>query len=358
MYHLAESITPESLYAVARLAYAELAMAGICTVGEFHYLHHQADGTPYDDRVALADAVIRAATDVGLRITLLRVAYQRAGVGRELESGQRRFCDAKIDDALSDVELLQKRWGTHSLVQIGVAAHSVRALPRDSIKELSAYARDKQLPMHMHVAEQPREIEESLAEYGKRPVELLADDGILDERFVAVHATHLEDQEVKLLGQGASHVCLCRTTERDLGDGLARSSELLSAGVTLSTGVDSYAISDPFEEARAIELDERSRTLARGHISATELVRIATENGYRAVGQTPSEKDWVLLDPEDPALFGVEESYLDDAVIFAGSPRAVRETWVNECMLVEDGVHKNYTEIANFARPVFQALAR
>jgi formimidoylglutamate deiminase len=263
MYELASSLTPESIHAISLVAFRELARAGVRTVGEFHYVHHQADGTPYDDRTVLAEAVVDAARQAKLRVALLRVAYHRAGPGRVPEPGQRRFCDPTVDDVLRDVETLKARFASDPEVIVGLAPHSVRAVPPAWLAPLSDYAVAHKMPLHMHVAEQVREVEECLAETGRRPVELLADHGVLSERFVAVHATNLAPHEARLLGDARAFACLCPTTERDLGDGLADLGALAVAGVRLCTGVDSHVLVDPIEDLRALETHERLRTRSR-----------------------------------------------------------------------------------------------
>src|SRR5580700_2025644 len=200
MYALASSLTPESIQAASLVAFLELRRAGVRTVGEFHYVHHQPDGTPYGDRTVLADAVVLAAKQAKLRIALLRVAYHRAGPGREAEVGQRRFCDPRVDDVLRDVDTLRARYAGDPDVVVGVAPHSVRAVPPSWLAPLSEYAAAHGMPLHMHVAEQVREVDECLAETGRRPVELLSESGVLSERFVAVHATNLAPHEARLLG--------------------------------------------------------------------------------------------------------------------------------------------------------------
>jgi len=323
MYRFAERLEPDDVYALSRFAYAELARCGVTAVGEFHYVHHQPDGTPYDDRTELADAVVRAALDVGLRIALLRVLYHRPGLGRQIEGAQRRFADARLEDALRDVEALRARWADEPRVRVGVAPHSVRAVPGPWIAEAARFADARALPLHMHVSEQRREIHECLAEHGRRPVELLDELGALGPRFVAVHATHLAPHEVRALG--GSFVCLCRTTERDLGDGLPPTGPLVGAGARLCFGTDSHAVSDPFEEARAAELDERSRTERRATLEAPALLRAASADGYEAIGfGGASDEDAVVLDADDPALVGADDAALDDAVIFGAGPAAVR----------------------------------
>jgi len=339
MYQLAERIDPDSLYALSRLAYVELAMAGVTAVAEFHYLHHQSDGTPYADRTLLADAVIRAARDTGLRITLLRVLYHRDGHERPASGAQRRFSDPDVELGLADVDALRKAHADDPAVGVGIAPHSVRAVPLPWIVEAARHAEVHHLPLHMHVAEQRREVAECIAEHGAPPVRTLADAGVLGSRFVAVHATHLEDDEIRALGAARSFACICRTTERDLGDGLCRSADLASAGVLLCTGVDSHAISDPFEEARSIELDDRTRTESR-HVAANaeELLVAATTNGYRAAG-LDDEGDEVELDAGDPSLAGLDDANLDDAVVFAASPRAVSTVRVAGQVIVDGGRH-------------------
>jgi formiminoglutamate deiminase len=325
MYALAASLTPESIHAASLVAFRELARAGVRTVGEFHYVQHQADGTPYDDRTLLADTVIDAAKQAGLRVALLRVAYHRAGPGRPAEPGQRRFCDPRVDDVLSDVDRLRARWAADPDVVIGVAPHSVRAVPPEWLAPLRDYAGRHSLPLHMHVAEQPREIDECLAETGRRPVELLADHGLLSERFVAVHATHLAAHEAALLGAARSFACVCPTTERDLGDGLPDVGALRGAGARLCTGVDSHVLVDPIEDLRALETHERLRTGARvtfrptAGTPADQLWSEGSLAGAAACGFADAGGH-VLVRRDHPALELVDDGFLLDAIVFgAGS---------------------------------------
>jgi formimidoylglutamate deiminase len=324
MYRVAASLTPESIARVSRVAFRELARAGVRTVGEFHYVHHQADGTPYDDRTILSDAVIRAAKDEGLRIALLRVAYHRAGAGKTAELGQRRFCDANVDEVLRDVDTLRARYAGDPDVRIGVAPHSVRAVPPSWLAPLGAYADLHALPFHMHVAEQPRENEECVLETGKRPVELLAEQGILSARFVAVHATHLAPHEAKLLGDARAFACICATTERDLGDGLPDIRALRTAGARVCTGIDSHVITDPIEELRALETHERLRTETRVTFApesgslAEQLWREGSIEGANACG-FGDVGGAVVIRRDHPALALVDDGDLLDAIVFSGS---------------------------------------
>jgi formiminoglutamate deiminase len=341
MYALASSLTPESIRAASLVAFRELARAGVRTVGEFHYVHHQADGTPYAQRTLLADVVIEAAKEAGLRVALLRVAYNRAGPARTAEPGQRRFCDASVDDVLRDVDALRARWGKDSDVRIGVAPHSVRAVPPSWLAPLRAYADAHAMPLHMHVAEQVREVDECVAETGKRPVELLAEGGLLSDRFVAVHATNLMPHEAKLLGSARAFACVCATTERDLGDGLPDLGAMRDAGVRLCTGIDSHVVTDPIDDLRALETHERLRTRRRvtfrpavagegprnsnGSENATPAAQLWHEgsvNGAIACGFADAGGH-VVIRRDHPSIALVDDEFLLDAIVFGCGPSIV-----------------------------------
>jgi formiminoglutamate deiminase len=328
MYEVARALTPETIGSISRVAFRELARAGVRTVGEFHYVHHQPGGAPYEDRTVLSDAVIRAAKEEGLRIALLRVAYHRAGPGREPEPDQRRFSDASVDAVLRDVESLRTKYAQDPDVRIGIAPHSVRAVPPDWLAPLHAYAAEHALPFHMHVAEQDREVAECVAETGKRPVELLASLGVLDRRFVAVHATQLAPHEARLLGDAEAFACVCATTERDLGDGLPDISALREAGVRLCTGVDSHVITDPFEDMRALETHERLRAKRRitfqpaGESPASRLWFEASTSGAIACGFADAGGE-IALDRDHRSLALVDREHLLDAIVFGGGPGLV-----------------------------------
>lgn len=328
MYALADSLTPESIHAIAKVAYRELRATGVRTVGEFHYVHHQPGGAPYAERTILADAVIEAAREAGIRIALLRVVYARAGLNRAPEGAQRRFSDASLDAALADIDALRARYAGRDDVRVGVAPHSVRAVPPAWLGEIARYAEQHALMLHMHVAEQPAEIEACLAETGRRPVELLAERGVLGERFVAVHATHLSPHEPALLGAARAFACLCPTTERDLGDGLPDVGALRAAGVRLCAGIDSHVMTDAFEELRCIELGERLRTGRRVTLRAGEatpaeaLWHIGSQLGAEACG-FDDPGGVIAIDREAPALALVREQHLLDAVVYSGGPGIV-----------------------------------
>jgi formiminoglutamate deiminase len=337
MYQLADSLTPESIERVSRRAFEELRATGVVAVGEFHYVHHQPGGAPYDDRTALADAVIRAALAADLRITLLRVAYHGASPGQAPEGAQRRFSDPSPDLVLRDVDTLVARWKHEPRVRVGLAPHSVRAVPAAWIKELHGYARSHAMPFHMHVAEVQGEVDTSLGHYGRRPVELLADLEVLDARFVAVHAVCLEAHEARLLGEARAFVCVCPTTERDLGDGMADLAALRDAGARLCVGIDSHVVTDPVEEMRALEMHERLRLRRRvtftppeGRTPAEQLVVEGSVLGALACGWDasldPRATDWrpsTYVDLDARPLAGVERDEALDAWIFSGGTACV-----------------------------------
>ncbi len=282
MYAVAARLDPDSYLALARAAYAEMALAGITCVGEFHYLHHGPDGKPYDDPNAMSAALVEAAAHAGVRLTLLDTAYLTASVdGAPLTGPQRRFGDG---DALRWADRVDGFTPDNDHVRVGAAIHSVRAVPAEQLATVAGWADRRGLPLHVHLSEQPAENDACRAVHGRTPTRLLADHGALGRHTTAVHATHPTGADVALLGESRTGVCLCPTTERDLADGLGPARRMAEAGSPLSLGSDSHAVVDLFEEARAVELDERLRTRKRGHFTAAELLTTATAAGHAALG--------------------------------------------------------------------------
>ena len=291
MYDVAARLTPDSYFELARATYREMVSVGITSVGEFHYLHHGPGGTPYDDPNAMSHALVEAAREAGLRITLLDTCYLAAGIGRPPEGVQLRFSDTTADRWLSRrpvtnaaVSAACRGTSDGSTVRYGAAIHSVRAVPRDQMPTVVAWADANAAPLHVHLSEQVAENDACREAYGATPTEVLAEAGALGERTTAVHATHLTDRDVELLGGARTNACFCPTTERDLGDGIGPSRRLHDAGAPLTLGSDSHAVIDPFEEMRAVELDERLATQQRGHWSAEELLRAGTYDGHASLG--------------------------------------------------------------------------
>ena len=278
MYAVASRLTPDSYHALARAVYGEMALAGISCVGEFHYLHHGPGGTPYAEPNAMGEALVAAARDAGLRITLLDTCYLAGGIGQPPGDVQQRFSDGSADAWAARVVALK---GDDDVV-VGAAAHSVRGVPRDQLPTVAEALPDA--PLNVHLSEQVAENEACRAAYGRTPAQLLDEAGFLTGRTSAVHATHLTGVDIGLLGSSATYACFCPTTERDLADGIGPSAALRDAGSPLTLGSDSHAVIDLFEEMRAVELDERLATQRRGTWSSAELLAAATANGHRSLG--------------------------------------------------------------------------
>ncbi len=387
MYAAATRLTPEDLYDAARMAFLEMALTGITAVGEFHYLHHAPDGTPYADPNLLAQQVIRAAGDVGLRIALLRVAYARSGFQTPPNPQQARFITRAAQTFLKHTDELRRALrpaapastptnsptqtaGAFPRAWLGVAPHSVRAVPLPYLREVCAYARTHELPTHMHVAEQPAEIADCLREHTRTPIALLADEGLLDLRFTAVHAIHITSAEIDALAQARAHVCACPTTERNLGDGIVPADLLLAAGVPVALGTDSHTQIDPFEDARALEYHLRLQHLARNVLApaaqhenaatadtaqfsalAARLFDCATVNGAHSIG-APSgtlaigrAADFFTVDLNDPSIAGAHEPDLLPAIVFSLARTALRDVVVGGQLLVQGGQHQAQQEI-------------
>ena len=275
MYARAASLTPDEYFALATRVYREMRATGITAVGEFHYLHHQAGGTPYADPNEMGKALLAAADEAGIRIRLLDACYVSAGFGRAPEGVQRRFSDG-------DAERWAERVAAFDDPRVGVAIHSVRAVPREQLPTIVEAAAGR--PLHVHLSEQVAENEACLEAYGVTPTQLLADAGALGPMTTVVHATHLTDTDIKLLGEARVFANFCPTTERDLADGIGPSRALASAGARLTLGSDSHAIIDLFEEMRAVEMHERLATQQRGHWAAAELLAAATYVGHASLG--------------------------------------------------------------------------
>lgn len=361
MYSAASRLEPDEIYETARMAFLEMALSGITTVGEFHYLHHQTDGTPYSDRNVLAKLIIQAARDIGIRIVLLRTAYGRAGFKKPANPGQARFLTPDPEDFIRDTETLsswvqQEHWANS--VTVGVAPHSLRALPLQYLRSVVQYAGERALPLHMHVAEQPAEIEQCLSEFGRSPVELLHDEGVLGERFTAIHAIHISETEARLLAR--STVCACPTSERNLADGAVPAHWLLREGGRISLGTDSQVQIDLFEDARLIEYHLRMTTLERvrlasetGRDLSQRLFMMTTREGGRSLCLPVGElvvghpADFVAIDLNDPSVAGGEPDALLEQLLFSAERTAVREVFVQGKAIVEEGQHRDQAEIVN-----------
>jgi formiminoglutamate deiminase len=324
MYAVAEGLDPDSYFDLAAAAYAEMAAAGITSVGEFHYLHHDPDGEPYADPNAMGEALVAAARQAGLRIALLDACYLSSGFGASPEGVQRRFTDGDADRWATRVDALADKHADDPDVAIGAAVHSVRAVPREQIETVAEWATARAAPLHVHLSEQVAENEACHDAYGMSPTTVLFEAGALGPTSTAVHATHLSDSDIALLGSQGTHACLCPTTERDLADGIGPSRRLFEAGSPLTLGSDSHAVIDLFEEMRAVELDERLATQRRGHWSADELLTAATGTGHASLGFTDAGRlevgaaaDLVTVDLESARTAGTGRG--PEAAVFAAT---------------------------------------
>ena len=360
MYDLAARLDPDRLRALATAAFAEMALAGFTCVGEFHYLHHGTGGRPYAEPNAMAAALQEAAATAGVRLTLLDAGYLRGGFTEAPDEVQRRFVDPEAAAWATRVDAL----ASSPTVRIGAAVHSVRAVDPAGIEGVVAWADQRAAPLHAHVSEQPAENEQCLATHGCTPAELLARHGALHDRFTAVHATHVVDDDLARLGAAGATACLCPTTERDLADGVGPARRLADAGAALATGSDSHAVVDPFEEARAVELDERLRSLRRGTHRPGELLAMATGHGYRSLGwpeggriEAGALADLTTIGLDSVRLAGSDGAAVAAAAVFAATTADVRQVMVGGRVVVRDGRHVDLDVARELSRSIEGAWA-
>ncbi len=362
MYSAATRLTPEDVYDASRMAFLEMALSGITTVGEFHYLHRAPDGSEYDDPNLLAKEVIRAAHDVGLRIALLRVAYARAGYELEPNPRQARFIEPDPEKYLHNLQQLESDLKTsEDRAWVGIAPHSVRAVPLDYLKVVAGYARAESLATHMHIAEQPAEISACIQEHGRSPVALLSSEGLLHERFTAVHAIHVTPKAVHALAEAQAMVCACPTTERNLGDGVVPADLFFSENVSISLGSDSHVQIDLLEDTRELEYHLRLQKLERAVLAsggddsraalAERLFDCATINGARSLAAASGAieegrpADFFTVDLDDPSIAGASADDLLPGVVFGLAKTAVRDVVVGGAQIVSEGRHADQEEI-------------
>ena len=353
MYAVADRLDPSSLYELALATYAEMLLAGITVVGEFHYLHHGPGGRPYDRPSAMGEAVVAAASDAGVRLTLLDTCYLHGGIGSPLAGAQLRFGDGDVTRWASRVdETAAVVAGAGPAARLGVAVHSVRAVEPDEVAGVAALAAEHGWVLHVHLSEQPAENEACRAAYGRTPTEVLAAAGALGPRTTAVHATHLEPGDLGLLGAAGAAACLCPTTERDLADGVGAAAAMAAAGCRLCLGSDSHAVIDLFEEARATELDERLTTGRRGVLPPASLLAAATAEGYRALGWEGGGRiapggpaDLTTVSLATPRMAGAPLDRLVDAVVYAATGADVTDVVVAGRHVVRGARHAGVDDV-------------
>ena len=396
MYSAATRLSPEDVYDASRMAFLEMALSGITSVGEFHYLHHAPDGRPYDDPNLLAKEVIRAANDLGLRIALLRVAYARSGFQVEANPRQLRFIedsetylqnlesliwnlgknaererptDFNSEGALTDrptpagLPDRGARGRASDTAWVGVAPHSVRAVPLEYLSSVISYANEHGLKTHMHVAEQPAEVSACVEEYRRTPTALLESEGLLGRDFTAVHAIHVTPKAIAAFAKTGAMVCACPTTERNLGDGVVPADDYQRNGTAICLGTDSHAQIDLLEDARELEYHVRLQKLERAVIgpgdpsnnpasdAARYLFDCATINGARSIdapgGMLAVGKpaDFFTVDLDDPSLAGASQNDLLAVILFTLTRAAVREVVVAGKPVVSEGRHLVQEEV-------------
>jgi formiminoglutamate deiminase len=340
MYRVAARLDPDSYLALARAAFAELALAGVTCVGEFSYLHHDPDGRPYADPNAMSEALVQAAAEAGIRLTLLDTVYLAGGLAADghlpLDDVQRRFSDGDVDAWAERVAALPASPG----LRAGAAGHSVRAVPAMALGDVVAAARGR--PLHVHLSEQPAENEAVRTFHGCTPTELLAEHGVLGPATTAVHATHLTEGDVALLGGSRTAVCACPSTEAELADGIGPFGRLRDAGSPLCVGSDSHARADLLAEARALESYARLASGERGTFRPVELVEALTATGHRALGWADAGRiavgcraDLVAVAPDSVRTAGVAP----DQLVLAATAADVTTVVVDGRVVVDGGRH-------------------
>lgn len=356
MYGIANALTPENYSELAAMVFAEMTLAGITGVGEFHYVHHDRDGAAYADPNEMGVSVVQAARRAGIRLALLDVAYLHAGLDQsEPLPEQRRFADKNVEAWLDRVDRLGEGGDGWT---VGLAPHSVRAVYPDELEEVIAarYGR----VVHLHVSEQPAENAACLAVTGRTPTVVLADVGLLGSFTTAVHATHLTTHDIELLGTSKTNVCICPTTERDLADGIGSVSALVKAGALLSLGSDSHAVIDLFEEARAVELHERLITARRGLHRPSDLLAAATSGGAHSLGwierharsgvQPGAPADFIAISLDSVRLASFSAECAAAHLVYSASPADVSDVWVGGRRIVEHGRHTHIEDVVGGLR--------
>ena len=346
MYSAAQRLNPSSYFRLARAVFAEMVSSGVSCVGEFHYIHHQPGGTPYADPNEMGSSILTAAGEAGLRITLLDTIYLHGGLQADRYCSplaeQQRFADKTVHEWVERVDLLKPTIGQ----RLGAAIHSVRAVDPKSMATVAEWAKASDAVLHAHVSEQVAENQACITHHHLTPIEVMAEAGLLSNRFSAVHATHLEKSDVAALASSDATVVMCPTTERDLGDGIGPTAEFAAHEIPMAVGSDSHAVIDLFEESRALELDERLRSQSRGVHSAADLFKMASVNGHRSLGWTDAgtiglgqRADLVALSSESIRLAGATQPNALEAAVFAGTASDVSDVFVDGRHVVSDGRH-------------------
>jgi formiminoglutamate deiminase len=365
MFAVAEVLDPASYRDLAAAVFAEMALAGITAVGEFHYLHHGPDGRPYDDPNAMGLALADAAQVAGIRLSLLDTCYLRSGfAGDPLGPAQRRFTDGHAASWAERASDLAVALAGRPRVKVGAAIHSVRAVDQVGMSIVAEWARSAETPLHFHLSEQRAENRAALAATGLTPTELFEAAGALGSQSTAVHATHLTGGDIARLGRTGTSVCLCPLTERDLADGIGPAIALASAGTPLVLGSDNHSQIDLFAEARAVEHHERLASGTRGHHDPDDLLRAATSAGMRSLGWDAGRlapgalADFIAVDLESPRLAGAQPGQLASHVAFAATASDVTDVIVGGQPIVADRQHIGLGNVGGLLGSAIDSVGR
>ncbi len=359
MYALSAKIDAAALETIARQVYGEMVATGYTSVAEFHYLHNEPGASQTSE--AMFEAIARAAELSGIRLTYVPVLYERAGFEEPAPAPEQLRFARTVDDFLEHYERVKELAGDRFAV--GIGAHSLRAVAKDSLDKIAARAAKDDIPIHIHIAEQQREVDQCVNAYGSRPVAWLVDQHDVDERWCLVHATHMDAQEIEAVGKSGAVVCLCPSTEANLGDGLFPLRRFLEADGRIAIGSDSHVSINPFEELRWLEYGQRliaqQRNIAavRRNQTGRSLFELAAEGGALATGQNGgciregADADLIALDDDSPMLAGHSTRSLLDALVFSGFTLPIDRVMVRGEWQVVDGRH-------NDAEPAREAYAR
>ena len=369
MYRAANSVDADDVYHVARMAFMEMVMAGTTTVGEFHYLHRSQGGGAYPDQNLLSRKIIAAAESVGLRIALLRVAYARAGFELPPHAGQARFYETPAE-YIENTAALAAEFKSET-AWVGVAPHSIRAVPLKQLEEIIIWACERGLVVHMHAAEQVAELAACKREYGATPIELLAQRGLLSDQTTLVHAIHITEAEIDALAAANTVICSCPTTERNLGDGIIDAAKAAQRGIRFAFGSDSETLIDPLEDAREIEYHLRLQIQKRvvldeigGRNLSQRLLHYAAVGGAEALGfdsgviAAGRPADFFSVDLDDPSIAGNSADDLAATIVFGMSRTAIRDVFVGGEPVLRDGKHALQEEIVNSYQAVYEKVWR
>lgn len=356
MYRLADNLDPETHFRLARAVYGEMVQAGITAVGEFHYVHHQPGGVPYAEPNEMGLALVAAAADAGIRLTLLDTCYLRAGFDQSLEGAQRRFSDGSAEAWADRVG----GYAGNSGVVVGAAIHSVRAVDVRSSQMVAEWARESQAPLHFHLSEQRAENEAALAATGMTPTALMAAAGALGELSTGVHGTHLSAEDIAVIGDSGTQICFCPTTERELGDGIGPAVALRASGARLAVGSDSQSVIDILEEARLVELHERLASGQRGQHAGSDLLATATTFGMDSLGWSAGKlQEGLLADFTTVRLDSARSAGIDDpvsALMYSAGGEDVTDVIVGGRQVVRAGKHLLIDNVAAELAAAISAL--